>query len=150
MALALRFSALSLAASVDQQTGNLSVFEVLEEIRTPQIPIHIQTLVISLALENTQPENFQGKVFIHHLTPDGKQHKIGSGDLNVPDAQRRIKAVFRFGAFPITAFGAHRIVVSWLDASNTKQGEAIFDFEVIQAAQVAPKATPSDKPNVTH
>jgi hypothetical protein len=57
--------------------------------------------------------------------------------MNVPVEQRRMKAVFRFGAFPIQAFGAHRFVLSWLDSTNKKIGEALLDFHVSQATQVA-------------
>ena len=77
MALKLQFASLSLGAAVDQQTGNLSVFEVIEELRIPQLPVHLQSLVISLALEKTSPGAFQGKMLIHLLTPDKNQHMVG-------------------------------------------------------------------------
>lgn len=134
MSLRLHHASLSLGASVDQQTGNLSIFELLEEIRTPQLPIHIQTLVIALALEKTEAPAFNGKMMIHLLTPDGKQQVIGNGDMNVPAEQRRMKAVFRYGGFPVMAYGQHRFVLSWLDGANQKVGEAILDFDVIQVA----------------
>ncbi len=51
MALKPNFSALSLSGSVDQQTGNLSVFDVMEEIRVPQLPVHRPVaLVIAVLL----------------------------------------------------------------------------------------------------
>src|SRR5581483_5678574 len=96
MSLKLQFASLSLGASVDQQTGNLSVFDLIEEIRTPQVPLHLQSLVISLSLLKTTPEEALGKMLIHILTPDGKQAVVGSGDLQVPAEQKRMKAVFRF------------------------------------------------------
>ena len=132
MSLKLQFASLSLGASVDQQTGNLSVFDILEEVRTPQLPVHIQSLVISLAVVKTEPAEFKGKMLIHLLTPDGKQQSIGSGDLNVPGEQKRMKAVFRYNGFPVLAYGPHRFVLSWLNGSNVKVGEALLDFEVIQ------------------
>ena len=89
MSLKLQFASLSMGASVDQQTGHLSVFDVLEEIRVPQLPVQLQTLVISLALEKTIPEEFMGKLMIHLLLPDGKQQMVGNGDLSVPPEQRR-------------------------------------------------------------
>src|SRR5262245_5862190 len=112
MSLQLQFAALSLGASVDQQTGNLSVFDLVEEIKTPQLPIHIQSLVISLALRKTDDQEFNGKMIIHVLTPDGNQQKIGTGDMRVPAEQNRMKAVFRYGGFPVTQFGGHRLVLS--------------------------------------
>ena len=150
MALKLHFASLSLGASVDQQTGNMSVFEMVEEIRTPQIPIQLQSLVIAISLQNTNATEFRGKIFIHILTPDGKQASVGNGDIHCPAEQRRMRAVFRFGAFPIAAFGAHRFVVSWVDQGGAKVGEAILDFDVMQVTQVAQGLAPSEKPPVSH
>ena len=150
MALKLGFAALSVSAAVDQQTGTLSVFEVIDEVRTPQLPIQMQSLVISVMLEKTQPTSFDGKVFIHILTPDGRQAMVGNGELRVPSEQKRLKAVFRFGGFPITQYGAHRFVVSWVNSAGQKQGEAILDFEAIQVTQVAQGAPPSEKPPLQH
>jgi len=150
MALKLQFASLSLGAAVDQQTGSLSVFDVVEELRAPQLPIHVQSLVISLALEKTTPEAADGKILIHLLTPDGKQNILGQGELSVPRDQKRMKAVFRFGGFPVYHFGSHRFVVSWVNTAGQKQGEAILDFEAIQATQVAQGAAPSETPPMSH
>jgi hypothetical protein len=135
--LKLHFASLSLGASVDQQTGNLSVFDLIEDIRAPQLPIQLQSLVISVALEKMEPQEFKGKLMIHLLTPDGKQAVMGSGEMSVPPEQKRMKAVFRFGGFPITQFGSHRFVLSWLNQAGAKVGEAILDFNCVQATQVA-------------
>lgn len=146
------FSALSLSASVDQQTGHMSVFDVVDEVRLPQVPFHLPSLIISLIVEKTISMTLTGKMMIHILTPDGKQNLLGSGDLEIPSEQKRMKAVFRFGGFPIFHFGAHRIVISWLNSSNAKIGEAILDFEALQAAQPIQNdpTPPSGKPPITH
>src|SRR3954470_4295955 len=96
MALKIQFVSLSVGASVDQQTGSLSVFDVIEEIRTPQVPIHLQALVITLALEKQDQMEYSGKMIIHFLTPDGNQQVVGSGEMKIPQDQKRMKAVFRF------------------------------------------------------
>ncbi|HUP58346.1 MAG TPA: hypothetical protein VM598_12890 [Bdellovibrionota bacterium] len=150
MSLKLRFACLSLGASVDQQTGNLSVFDLVEEVRAPQVPLQLQSLVISLVLEHKEQQEFTGKVLIHLFTPDGKQAMIGSGELRVPPEQRKMRAVFRFGGFPIAHFGSHRFVLSWVNEAGAKIGEAILDFEVIQVTQVAQGVAPSDKPEFAH
>jgi hypothetical protein len=150
MSLKLHFASLSLGASVDQQTGNLSVFDVIEEIRTSQVPIHLQSLVISLALEKREAQPFDGKIFIHVFTPDGKQTVVGNGELSVPAEQRRMRAVFRFGGFPITSFGSHRFVLSWVNSGGAKVGEAILDFDVVKATQVAQGMGGGEKPRVSH
>lgn len=150
MSLKLHFSSLSLGASVDQQTGQLSVFDLVEEIRAPVLPIQLQSFVIALSLEKGSPSMAQGKIFIHIFTPDGKQNLVGSGDIQIPAEQRRMKAVFRFGGFPISQFGSHRFVLSWTDHKGTKEGEALLDFDVIQVTQVAQGVPPQEKPPMTH
>jgi len=150
------FSSLSLSASVDQQTGSLSVFDVVDEIRAPQVPIHVQMLVLTLVWEKAaNAGHFDGRVFIHILTPDGKQALIGNGELKIPAEQRRVKALFRLGGFPLLQFGSHRFVMSWVNAAGQKEGENVIDFEVVQVAEapgpqggVAP--TGGSKPGVTH
>jgi len=150
MALQLHFAALSQAASVDQQTGHLSIFELVDEIRTHQLPITLQSLVISVSLTKTDALASKGKLFIHFLTPDKKQHLVGTGDMSVPADQRRLKAVFRFGNFPINAYGSFRFVLSWMSEQGVKEGEALLDFDVIHAVQIAQGMPETEKPPVSH
>jgi hypothetical protein len=150
MTLKIHFVSLSLGASVDQQTGNLSVFDVLEEVRTPQVPIHLQSLVISLAIEKLEPGEYSGKMFIHLLTPDGSQNLVGTGEMKIPAEQKRMKAVFRFGGFPVASFGAHRFVLSCINPTGVKIAESILDFDVVQVTQVAQGMAPAEKPKLAH
>jgi hypothetical protein len=154
------FSSLSLSASVDQQTGSLSVFDVVDEIRAPQLPIHVQMLVLTLVWEKPAGlGHFDGRIFIHILTPDEKQALIGNGELKIPSDQKRVKALFRLAGFPLLQFGAHRFVVSWVNAAGVKEGEKLIDFEVIQSAEAPsanaptggnPAPSSTGKPGVTH
>jgi hypothetical protein len=150
MSLKLKFACLSFGASVDQQTGNLSIFDMVEEIRTPQLPVTLQSLVISMIIEKSDPSAAEGKLFIHVLTPDSKQALVGSGEMQMPAEQKRMKAVFRFGGFPVALFGQHRFVLSWVNKAGQKQGEALLDFDVLQVTQVAQGAEPGEKPAVSH
>ena len=150
MALKIHFASLSMGASVDQQTGSLSVFDVIEEIRTPQVPIHLQALVIALALEKTDQTEYNGKMIIHFLTPDGSQQVVGSGEMKIPSEQQRMKAVFRFGGFPLLSLGSHRFVLSCVNQAGAKIAEAVLPFDVIQAPQVAQAAGAVDKPTLAH
>ena len=146
------FSSLSLSASVDQQTGSLSVFDVVDEIRTPQVPVHIQMLVLSLVWEKApNAGHFDGRVFIHILTPDGKQAIIGNGELKIAADQKRVKALFRLGGFPLGQFGSHRFVMSWVNAAGEKEGENLLDFDVVQVAE-APSGpgNPPAKSGISH
>lgn len=148
--LKVHFASLSLGASVDQQTGNLSVFDVIEEVRVPQMPIHLQQLVISLALEKKEAAEFRGKILIHIFTPDGKQQMIGTGDVHIPAEQRRMRAVFRLGGFPIFTFGQHRFVLSLLDQAGAKIGETLLDFDAVQVTQVAQGMPSGEKPTLVN
>lgn len=148
--LKIHFSSLSFGASVDQQTGNLSVFDVLEELRTPQLPVHLQSLVIALSIEKSEATEHQGKMLIHFLTPDGQQQLVGNGEMKIPPEQKRMKAVFRFGGFPVTQTGAHRFVVSFMNPAGNKVAEAVLDFDVSIVPQVAQGVAPADKPPMTH
>lgn len=150
MSIKVQFASLSVGASVDQQTGNLSVFDIVEEIRTPQVPLHLQSLVISLALEKKDTSDFSGKVMIHIITPDQQNQMVGTGELRIPADQKRMKAVFRFGGFPITHLGNHRFVLSFLNASGSKIAESLLDFDVVQVTQVAQGVSPSEKPKLAH
>jgi hypothetical protein len=142
----INYASLSLGASVDQQTGSMSIFDIIEEIRTPQLPIQIQSLVIAISLLKDDPSEFVGKMMIHLLTPDGKQHVVGNGDMRIPAEQKRMKAVFRYSGFPVGIYGNHRFVLSWLNTNKEKVGEAILDFDVIQVAQPTESPSRGDKP----
>ncbi len=150
MSIKIQFATLSLGASVDQQTGNLSVFDILEEVRTPQLPVQLPFLVISLIIEKKEPSNFEGKMLIHLFTPDGAQQMIGSGEMRVPAEQKRMKAVFRFGGFPVANYGNYKFVLSCVNESGNKIGEAILGFEAIQVAQVVQGVAPVEKPKLAH
>ena len=148
--LTLKFSSLSLGAAVDNQTGNLSVFEVVEEIRSPQVPFQMGQLCICTIFEKKQDVQIDAKVFIHVIPPDGQQQKVGSGDVKIPKEKRKMKAVFRLGGFPVSSFGVHKFVVSWTDNQQKKVGEAILEFDAVQFTQVAQGVPPQDPPAHTH
>ncbi len=160
MSLRLHFASLSFGAAVDQQTGSLSVFDVIEEIRTPQVPITLQSMVLAATVEKTNPEAFLGKVHIQIFTPDGKHAMVGQGDVQIPAEQKRMRALFRFGGFPLHQYGPHRFLLTWIQddpmssakGAGNKIGETILDFDVIQVTQVAQGQPPtsSDKPPITH
>jgi len=160
MSLRLHFASLSFGAAVDQQTGSLSVFDVIEEIRTPTVPINLQSMVLAATVEKTTPEAFMGKVNIQIFTPDGKSATVGQGDVQIPAEQKRMRALFRFGGFPLHQFGQHRFLLTWIQndpmagakGAGNKIGETILDFDVLQvnqSGQVQPP-TSGEKPPITH
>ncbi len=110
--IALRFAGLSLGAAVDHQTSNLSLFDVLDEIRTAQIPCTLQTLVASFILEKQEAVDFNGKLLIQLVPPQQPALALGSGEIRMTADQRKMKAVFRFGSFPIHHSGTHRLVMA--------------------------------------
>ena len=144
MSLRFHFASLSMDAAVDQQTGSLSVFDVIEEIRTPIVPFTLQSLVLAVTVEKTIPTRFVGKLHIQLITPDEKTASVGYIDVQIPAEQKRMRSLFRFDDFPIQSFGPHRIVLIWLQGpsasgpasgqsnSETKIGESVLNFDVIQ------------------
>lgn len=153
MSLKLHYATLSFGASVDQQTGNLSVFDLIEEIKVTELPVNLQSLVISLVLNKNSSDAVSGKLMIHIIPPDGNHALVGQGEISVPAEQKRMKAVFRFGGFPLMAYGAHRFVLSWLSESGKKEGEALLDFDVVAApGSPAAEGQPpqGNKPPISH
>jgi hypothetical protein len=137
MTLRIQFTTLALGASIDQQTGALSIFEILDEVRAAQLPIQMGQMVLAISLEKLVRHAVRGKIFIHLITPDEKQVMIGNGDLEVPENQRRLKAVFRLAGFPFSQTGRHRFVISWVNSEGQKESEGIIDLEVLtQPAEI--------------
>ena len=66
--------------------------------------------------------------------------------MTIPAEQKRMKAVFRLGGFPLTQFGAHRFVLSWINAEGVKEGEAILDFEAVKVNAPQPTAPGGNNP----
>ena len=150
MGIKFHFVSISLGASVDQQTGNMSVFDVLEEVRAPQLPVHLQSLVISMILDKKDQSDFKGKMMIHLILPDSSQQMVGAGDMQIPAEQKRMKAVFRFGGFPIPQFGSYRFVLSCLSEGGNKVAEALLDFDAIQVSQPSQGDHSSDRAKLAH
>ena len=150
MGIKFHFVSISLGASVDQQTGNMSVFDVLEEVRAPQLPVHLQSLVISMILDKKDQSDFKGKMMIHLILPDSSQQMVGAGDMQIPAEQKRMKAVFRFGGFPIPQFGSYRFVLSCLNEGGNKVAEALLDFDAIQVSQPSQGDHSSDRAKLAH
>ena len=150
MSLKLTFVGLSLGAAVDQQTGSMSVFEIVEEIRVPQLPIQIQSFVLTLSFHRETLGQFDGRILIHLITPDQQQQMIANGELKIPAEQSRFKAIFRFGAFPVVQYGNHRFVISCLNEAQMKVTEGLVDYEVIQVNQANPVAPPPQTLRLAH
>ncbi|MBN21857.1 MAG: hypothetical protein CL678_11305 [Bdellovibrionaceae bacterium] len=148
MSVTLEFACLSLGVAVDQQTGSLSVFDVLEEMRAPQVPFQIPTLVISMIFLNHTGQKREGSFDMEVLDSEGNRIKIGQGQLSFPPSRKRMKAVLRMGAFPIHHFGEQKLFVKWQGEGVGFSGEQEFGFEAIQMPQVAqgsPQAQSSDE-----
>ena len=127
------YTLLSLSSSIDQQTGNLSVFELVEEINTLQVPVLMQQLTLSIGLKKSEPKPFLGTMIIHMITPSNKVHKLGATEVKMESTSRKSsRTVVKFSNFPINEEGKTRFVVSLLDSENKKVAEGISDLEVIK------------------
>jgi len=125
------FGCVSLGASVDQQTGRLSVFDILEEVHSAQVPTQIPLLVISLLLERRNPEDSNLRFQLFHIPPSGGENLIGAGDLNFPARKSKMKAIFRFNHLPLADFGRHSIRVEWKNIDTQDESSWQGGFEVL-------------------
>jgi hypothetical protein len=121
---------LSLGSSLDKQSGSLSIFDVLEEIRVDKMPITIYNLSLSVGLKKLENKRFDGKLFVHVLSPEGESHTVGSSEISMGENTMTKRSVVKFTNFPISKFGKTRFVISVLNSSNEKISEGISDIEV--------------------
>ena len=130
------FNVLSVGASIDSQTGNLSVFDFIDEVRTPQLPILLQSLIINVGIQKLEPNRpFAGQILIHQVAPDGTSGVLAKGDLKISEDQQKMKIVFRFNGMQINQFGNYKFVVSILDQNNNKFLESISELDCVKIYQ---------------
>lgn len=128
------FSVLSLSASVDSQTGSLSIFDQVDEIFSKSFPARLQSLVISFGLSTQNDDEKSGKILIHAITPSGQPTKIGEGKFSFSEKKENFKGCIRVNDILFEKEGKHRFVVSVLNSKNEKIAEVISDLNVKQIA----------------
>jgi len=137
MKLSIPLATLSQGASVDQQTGRLSIFEVIEEIPVVSLPTYIPNAVIALILDKELADQSNIRFEIYHDAPGADSVQVASTPFKLPPDKRRIKLLFRFSGIPIQSLGSHKLRIELIDDNETKLVKSNLGIEVFQTPQVA-------------
>jgi hypothetical protein len=132
------FNILSIGSAIDNQSANLSIFEIIEEVRTEMVPCHLPLMSINVGIQKLEPKPFSCSFMIHLVAPDGTSFTIGQGSCHIPPNQQRLKMVVKFNGLVFKQFGTHKIVVSFLDQNKNKFLESISELECVQLVPPAP------------
>ena len=134
MSVKIQFAALSAGASVDQQTGRLSVFDVVEELKVPDLPLRVPNLVISLIAGKTTSKEIKGSMKVLLKDPSGRVRELGTNPIGFPENRKRLKAVFRFSGFPVEEAGVHILTVDYQGAAGKSLAKTEIEFSVLHVA----------------
>ena len=109
----LNMACIASGASIDSGTGNLTLFNIIEEVRIPKesLPISIPELAFVGSFTRLDVKittmNFQLE---YHL-PDGKIMPINKSQ--APFQGDRVRLVMRLNGMPIEKLGRHRLRINW-------------------------------------
>ncbi len=130
----LNYAALATGASLDSGTGNVTLFNVLEEVRVPQdrLPIAIPEVAFVGSFTRLEPTVTKMGFTLDYIMPNGKTITVNKSE---PQFQGdRIRIVMRLNGMPVEAFGRHKLRLIWrwghlaLAGSEEDDREASFDI----------------------
>ncbi|MDO8498570.1 MAG: hypothetical protein Q7S44_02185 [bacterium] len=117
------WSVLCQKSSVDQQSNNVSLFDVFEALEVGINPdtnikasdnsefiIPIQYQVVSL-WTITDTGNNEGEVRITLINPDGKEKILVNSDLKFPADKRRMRSINQIQGLPVNKNGDYHFIV---------------------------------------
>jgi hypothetical protein len=105
----LEFFVVSQGVSVDKFTNQLSLFNVLEQVVTPDFPFPLPFAVaVSLWMKEEGDESRDFQCMLRVNLPNGKEHEFTS---NFTFSARRHRVIQRFQGFPIDEPGVLRFQV---------------------------------------
>jgi hypothetical protein len=123
----LNYAALATGASLDSATGNVTLFNVLEEVRVPKDRLPIAIPEVAFVGSFTRIEGQEAKMGfqLDYIMPGGKTITVNKSE---PQFQGdRMRVVMRLNGMPIEAFGRHKFRVSWRWGSD-EDSEGSFDI----------------------
>ena len=132
----LNYTTIATGASIDNSTGNVTLFNLIEEIRIPKdrMPVAIPELAFVGSFTRLDPSISQMKFKLEYLQPQGKTLPINeSATVFQGD---RMRVVIRLNGMPIDHFGRHklRLIWNWGSSDDTEGSFDIFldavEFEV--------------------
>ncbi len=129
---------------IDNETNNLSMFDVLEQISVDvnlnkekqekfiKINVPIDYEVISFWVKPEGVEVYKGEINIEVVNPDGKVEKAFAQPLDIPEDKKRLRSRMRIKGFVAEKSGVHIFRVSYKDLEDNKYTTvAEIPFEVI-------------------
>ena len=140
----LNFAALATGAAIDSHTGNLTLFNMLEEVRVPKdrLPLAIPEVAFVGAFTRLDPSLTSIGFQLDYLMPGGRTIAVNKSETRFQGDRMRV--VMRLNGMPIEEFGRHRFRVqwSWKGAGSSEDNEGSFDvfLDVLPADGLAPAA----------
>ena len=143
----LNYAAIATGASIDNASGNVTLFNIIEDIRIPKdrMPVAIPELAFVGSFTRLEP-NIQNMDFkLEYLQPNGKNILINKSTTVFQG--ERMRVVIRLNGMPIEGFGRHKIRVSWnwKAGSNDEDTEGSFDIflDAVEFEMPAPQQLPN-------
>lgn len=121
-------AAIASGASIDSGTGNLTLFNVLEEIRVPQerLPISIPEVAFVGSFTRMDTSIDSMKFTLDYILPDGKTMNVNQSSTQFQGD--RVRLVMRLNGMPIEKLGRHKLRISWSWKSIKEEDDASFDI----------------------
>lgn len=117
------WSVLCQKSSVDQQSNNVSLFDVFEALEVginpttnieppdnPEFNIPIQYQVVTL-WTITDAKNNEGEIRVTLINPDGKEKILVKSDLKFPSGKRRMRSINQIQGLPVNKSGDYHFIV---------------------------------------
>lgn len=117
------WSVLCQRSSVDQQSNNVSLFDVFEALEVginpvsniktvdnPEFNIPVQYQVVTL-WTITDAKNNEGEVRITLINPDGKEKILVNSDLKFPPGKRRMRSINQIQGLPVNKSGDCHFII---------------------------------------
>ena len=124
----LEYFLVSRSVSVDQETNQVSIFDVIEEASASKFPSNIPNCVaISLWRKDPREADEEMQVMLNITLPDGKAHKF---PINFQMKNRRHRIIQRMEGLPIPKEGEIRFEVS---LNGEHAATHIVDVKLIEA-----------------
>ena len=125
-------------ASIDQQTNNISIFDVIERLTiagaphdaTIALPIQANLVVLWMRSEYTTPEAAVGRFTL--VAPNRTTLGGGQFEINLGDPHIRARNIMRMNSLPLQGPGVYNFVIELQDPeNNTWSVVATLPLEVI-------------------
>lgn len=124
----LNLAAIASGASIDNATGNLTLFNIIEEIRIPKdrLPISIPELALVGSFTRLDAQIETMGFQLDYILPDGKTMAVNKS--STPFQGDRVRIVMRLNGMPIDTLGRHKLRLSWTWKSKGEEDEGSFDI----------------------